>query len=177
MQRWMKFSFPLVTSLFGAKVGHATPDVGSPAPAVALKTHDGTDFTLESRRGKGWTVLYFYPKADTPGCTKQACTFRDGLKNLQAMGVEVYGISSDGVESLKKFHEKYHLNFTLLADPQAKVIEAYGAKTSFLNFAKRWTFLVDPDLVVRHVEKNVDPVKDAPQMTALVKKLSAESKH
>ena len=91
-----------------------------------LPDQDGNYHKLGDFAGK-WLLLYFYPKDDTPGCTKEACTFRDGLNELQKRGVEVVGVSKDSVDSHKKFAEKYKLNFTLLSDPEHKVIESYGA--------------------------------------------------
>jgi peroxiredoxin Q/BCP len=147
--------------------------VGKPAPVFQLKTHDGGDFNLESRRGKGWTVLYFYPKAGTPGCTTQACAFRDAIKAIRDQDAEVYGISTDPVGDLAAFHQKYHLNFPLISDPEAAATEAYGVKLPVMKMAKRWTFIVDPDLVVRHINDQVDPGLDAKAVAATLKRLKS----
>jgi len=101
--------------------------LGDRAPAIQLKTDEGAGFDLNARKGQ-WTVLYFYPKADTPGCTKQACAFRDNISQIRRLGAEIFGISADTVESLKKFKKKHSLNFVLLADPGLDAISAYGTK-------------------------------------------------
>jgi peroxiredoxin Q/BCP len=148
-------------------------NVGSPAPQFKVKTHTGAEFDLASRKGE-WTVLYFYPKADTPGCTKQACTFRDKIKQVRDLGADVYGVSADSVEAQKKFHEKYKLNFTLLADADGAIIKAYGAKMPMVNMSKRWTFIIDPELKIRAIEKDVDPTHDADYVTKMVTELKAK---
>ena len=135
--------------------------VDQPAPSFSLKAQDGKDFNLADRKGKGWTVLYFYPKADSPGCTTQACAFRDTIKRIQARNATLIGISADAATTQKAFHDKNQLNFDLLSDPDLKVIEQYGIKLPVIGMAKRWTFIVDPNLVVRSVEPNVDPAFDA----------------
>jgi len=149
--------------------------VGSPAPEFRLATQDGTEFDLASRKGQGWTVLYFYPKAGTPGCTTQACAFRDALQQIRDRQAEVYGVSTDGVEDLAGFHRKYRLNFTLLSDPEAKVTEAFGVKMPVLRMAKRWTFILDPNLVVRQVNDKVDPALDAKTVAEMLKRLQSGS--
>ena len=143
---------------------------GNPAPLFTTKNHEGTPFSLSDRTGK-WTVLYFYPKADTPGCTKQACAFRDSIEKIRELGAEVYGVSSDTVESLKKFHEKYHLNFPLLADPKAEIINSYEAKMPLLKIAKRWTFIVGPELKIRSIDQDVDPAMDAKKVAETIREL------
>ncbi len=165
---------------FGSfQAGHASSalasdlKVGDPAPAFSTQTHEGAPFDLNSRAGK-WTILYFYPKADTPGCTKQACAFRDGLKKITALGAEVFGISADTVEAQKAFHKKHALNFTLLADADGNVVEQFGTKMPMLKLSKRWTFVIDPDLKIRAIEKDVDPVLDAPRMAEQLAKLGAK---
>lgn len=135
--------------------------VGQQIADFTLQTQDGSDFNLSSRQGKGWTVLYFYPKAGTPGCTVQACAFRDAIELIRQQNAEVYGISTDSVGSLKSFHDKHKLNFTLLADPDAKVTEAFGVKMPVLTIAKRWTFIIDPNLQLRQIDDDVDPALDA----------------
>jgi thioredoxin-dependent peroxiredoxin len=140
------------------------------APTFRTLTHEGNEFSLGSRIGK-WTVLYFYPKADTPGCTKQACAFRDSLAKIRALDADVFGVSADSVAAQAIFHKKNHLNFTLLADPDGSIVEAYGAKMPMLKMAKRWTFIIDPDLRIREIQKDVDPVKDADRVAAKITQL------
>jgi len=135
--------------------------VGEKAPMFELKDQNGAAFSLESRRGVGWTVLYFYPKAGTPGCTTQACAFRDALKAVRDLHAEVYGVSTDTVSALKAFHDEHHLNFTLFSDADARVTDAYGVKMPVVNMAKRWTFIIDPDLNIRDINDDVDPALDA----------------
>jgi peroxiredoxin Q/BCP len=135
-------------------------NVGDVAPLFSTATSEGKTFDLSSRKGQGWTVLFFYPKAETPGCTKQACAFRDSIGKIRAVGAEVFGISADTVEAQAKFREHHHLAFTLLADPDAKIIEKYGVKMPLLKMSKRWTFILDKELKVRSIDKDVDPVLD-----------------
>ena len=143
---------------------------GDPAPTFKAKTHDGAEFDLASRKGK-WTVLYFYPKADTPGCTKQACGFRDNIKKIRDQGGDVFGVSADTVEDQAKFHQKHKLNFTLLADPDAKIIDLFGTRMLGMKLSKRWTFVIDPELKVRKIAQDVDPVKDAENVANTIKTL------
>ena len=145
---------------------------GDSAPTFKAKTEKNADFDLGARKGK-WTVLYFYPKADTPGCTKQACTFRDNIKQITDLGADVYGVSVNSVEEQKAFYDKHKLNFTLLADPDAQITKLYGAKMPVLKISKRWTFLLDPELKIRAIEKDVDPIKDAGRMATLIQKFKA----
>lgn len=147
------------------------------APAFSLKKHDGSQFDLLSRKGDGkWTVLYFYPKAGTPGCTKQACAFRDSLKKIQALGAEVYGISADTVEQQAAFHKEHQLNFDLLADADGKVMELYGSKMPMLKVSKRWTFVLDPDLKIKDLMKDVDPMIDSERVSKVIIDLQKKKK-
>lgn len=134
--------------------------VGDPAPTFTAKNQSGQTFDLSTRKGH-WTVLYFYPKAGTPGCTKQACAFRDSIKKIQSEGAEVYGVSADSVEAQKAFHTEHKLGFDLIADPGDKVINLYGSKMPVLSMSKRWTFIINPDLKIASIDKDVDPMLDA----------------
>ncbi|GBC85949.1 Putative peroxiredoxin bcp [bacterium HR11] len=127
---------------------------GQPAPDFTLKDQDGRDVALSALRGK-WVVLYFYPKDDTPGCTKEACAFRDFIEQYRALGAEVLGVSVDDTASHKKFHQKYNLNFHLLADPDKRVTRMYGVLNP-LGWARRVTFVIDPQGIVRKVFPKVD---------------------
>ena len=149
--------------------------VGRTAPDFVLKNQEGQTVTLASRAGQGWTVLYFYPKAGTPGCTTQACAFRDAIKQVRDQNAEVYGISTDDLPALAEFHKKHRLNFTLLSDPDARVTDAYGVKMPVLNMAKRWTFIVDPDLVIRDINDQVDPALDAQMVADRIRQLKGKS--
>lgn len=144
--------------------------VGDAAPTFKSQTHDGNEFDLNSRKGQ-WTVLYFYPKADTPGCTKQACAFRDNIEKIRSQGADVFGISSDTVESQAAFHKKYNLNFKLIADPEGRLAKLYGSKMPVLKFSKRWTFILDPELKIRAIDKDVDPVMDAENVAKKIAEL------
>ena len=144
--------------------------IGDPAPNFTAKTNEDKEFTLSSQKGH-YTVLYFYPKAGTPGCTKQACAFRDNIQKIKDLGAEVYGISADSVQEQKDFHKKHSLAFTLLADPDNKIIDSFGAKMPLLKMSKRWTFVLDSDLVIRAIEKNVDPALDAQKVADIISEL------
>lgn len=147
---------------------------GDPAPLFTAATNAGESFDLQSRKG-AWTVLFFYPKAGTSGCTAQASAFRDGLAAIRAEGAEVYGISVDTVEDQAAFHDDLGLGFPLLADPEGKVVAAYGAKMPIVSYAKRWTFLIGPDLKIRQVERDVDPELDAARVAAEIARLKKSS--
>ena len=144
---------------------------GDEAPFFTLPRHDGKIFSLEERRNVGWTVLYFYPKAETPGCTKQACAFRDAVAAIRQYNAEVFGISSDTAQAQAAFHKNHSLQFPLLADPQAQVISLYGARLPLVGLAKRWTFIIDPELRIRAIDKEVDPALDPERVIETLKSL------
>lgn len=132
------------------------------APDFLLQDQNGKEHSLSDYSGK-WLVLYFYPKDNTPGCTKEACGFRDGRQGFKKLGVEIVGISKDTVASHKKFEGKFDLNFTLLADPELTAIKTYGAwgKKRFMGRefegVLRNTYLINPEgEIVKEYEK-VDP--------------------
>ena len=124
------------------------------APDFKLPDQNGKEHTLSYHRGTH-VLIYFYPKDDTAGCTKEACVIRDMYKDFESNGVKVFGISADSVESHKKFEEKYQLPFTLLSDPEKKVIKAYGADG--LVFTKRISYLIAPDGTILKAYEKVDP--------------------
>jgi peroxiredoxin Q/BCP len=121
---------------------------GSPAPGFSLPASGGRTVSLQSLKGKPF-VLYFYPRADTPGCTKEACAFQEALPQLGKIGVEVIGVSKDKMAPIEKFAAKYNLSFPLASDPDAKTIEAYGAWQEKSMYGKKYmgiersTVLVD----------------------------------
>jgi peroxiredoxin Q/BCP len=123
-------------------------EAGTRAPAFTLTADDGAKVRLSALKGNP-VVLYFYPKDDTPGCTREACAFRDAQNELKGLGVQLYGLSPDDVESHARFRDKFHLNFPLLADPGHKVAEKYGAWREKNMYGKktmgiqRSTFLID----------------------------------
>lgn len=135
----------------------AVPVAGSMAPDFTLPDQYGKQRQLSEWRGK-WVVLYFYPKDDTPGCTEEACTFRDDLEQLSALEAQVVGISIDTSDSHKKFAEKYHLPFPLLADAKGEVAANYGALSNWLviKLAKRYTFLINPQGKIARSYLSVD---------------------
>ena len=146
---------------------------GEVAPDFELPDQDGNPVRLSSLRGHK-VVLYFYPKANTPGCTTQACGVRDHQLDYRAKDAVVLGISPDPVKAVQKFHHKQHLNFTLLADEDHEVAEAYGVWVEKSMYgktywgAKRVTFVLDEDGVVRKVIKKVKPeTHDAEVLAAL----------
>lgn len=171
----MRFLITAVLVLATSGVFAGEIKLNEPAPLFTVKTQTGTDFDLKTRKGK-WTVLYFYPKAGTPGCTKQACAFRDSIQKIRDLGAEVYGISTDTVEDQAKFHKEHRLNFDLLADADAKVTNLYGSKMPVVKISKRWTFVIDPELKIRNVLKDVDPALDSERVAAEIAKLKAVSK-
>jgi peroxiredoxin Q/BCP len=135
-------------------------EAGATAPDFTLKSDSGQEVRLSALRGKP-VVLYFYPKDDTPGCTKEACAFRDRSADLEKAGAAILGVSPDDVASHGKFRDKYSLNFPLLADTDHKVADAYGAWREKTLYGKtsmgiqRSTFLIDAAGTVRKVWKKV----------------------
>jgi peroxiredoxin Q/BCP len=146
--------------------------VGQKAPDFTVLNDAGEKVKLSDFKGKK-VVLYFYPKDDTPGCTKEACAFRDGLDEIRERGAVVLGVSADPVDSHEKFKKKYELNFPLLADTEKKVAEAYGTWKEKSMYGKtymgieRTTFLIDGQGKITHifpkvkVEQHYDEVLDA----------------
>ena len=131
-------------------------DIGAALPAVIAKNQDGQEVKLAEAGAGGWTLVYFYPKADTPGCTKQACSLRDSYATLTEKKVKVFGVSMDDVAAQKAFQEKYKLPFPLLADKEAKVADAFGVPHS-MGFTKRQAFLFkDGKLVWRDLEASTE---------------------
>ena len=146
-------------------------EIGMKAPDFTLKDKNGNDFTLSSLLGKK-IVLYFYPKDNTPGCTRQACAFAGAYKQFEAKGVEVIGISKDSVASHVKFAEKYDLPFILLSDPDRVAIEAYGVWQEKKMCGKvsmgvvRTTFIIDEDGNIEKVMPKVKPDTNAADILA-----------
>jgi peroxiredoxin Q/BCP len=148
--------------------------VGGPAPEFELPDQDGQLHSLEDYRDQ-WVVLYFYPKDDTPGCTTEACEFRDNVFAFHDLNAQILGVSLDDVESHKAFSEKHGLPFPLLADVGGAASTAYGVKTRMLGteVAKRQTFIIGPDgTIVKHYEK-VDPDSHSQQVLADLAELGA----
>ncbi|HKU70005.1 MAG TPA: peroxiredoxin, partial [Burkholderiales bacterium] len=146
--KWLAIAGVALAAMFfwrGAANAADTPKAGDAAPAFTLPDQNGKTHSLADFRNK-WLVLYFYPKDDTPGCTEQACTFRDDWHKLTGMGAEVVGVSVDDIGSHFAFAKKFSLPFPLLADTSGEVAARYGSIYGLgpLKFAKRNTFLVDP---------------------------------
>ncbi|MDD6491997.1 MAG: thioredoxin-dependent thiol peroxidase [Firmicutes bacterium] len=144
-------------------------EVGTRAPAFELPDQNGRIHSLEEYRGKK-VILYFYPKDNTPGCTKQACGYSQLYPQFEEKGVVVLGISKDTVVSHKKFEEKYGLAFTLLADPERKVIEAYDVWKEKKNYGKvsmgvvRTTYLIDEEGIIIKANDKVKAAEDPEKM-------------
>lgn len=133
------------------------PKLGEQAPDFNLPDAKGDLLSLSSLKGH-WVVLYFYPKDDTPGCTKEACSFRDDLHKLENLGAKVVGVSVDDGNSHADFAKKYHLPFPLLSDKDGVVADKYGALSDLgvVKLAKRYTFLIDPTGRLQKYYLNVD---------------------
>jgi len=145
---------------------------GSAAPAFRLQDQNSKWHSIEDYKGK-WLVLYFYPKDDTPGCTTEACNFRDDIMVFRKMGVTILGVSTDDVESHQEFAEKHSLPFPLLADTSGDVSATYaGFKLlDILKLANRKTYLIGPDGTIAKRYDTVDPDKHSAQIMADLKTL------
>jgi peroxiredoxin Q/BCP len=155
----------------------AAPEAGSAAPAFHLQDQAGTWHDLSEYRGK-WLVLYFYPKDDTPGCTTQACEFRDNIFAFSKVGAVILGISVDDVASHKQFAEEHSLPFTLLADSTKETAKTYGVLRSALGLmeiASRETFIIDPQGRVAKHYASVDPKGHSLMVLADLKVLQAKT--
>jgi peroxiredoxin Q/BCP len=163
----------LMTLALGGSSAAAMLAEGTQAPDFTLKNQDGREVTLSQELKKGHIVLYFYPKDNTPGCTKEACSFRDLSEDFRGEGAAIFGINTDSVESHKKFHEKQKLTFSLLADPEGTVTKTYGASGLF-NFARRVTYLIDSSGTIRQVYPDVDVSTHAAELLQAVRTLNAK---
>lgn len=148
--------------------------IGSKAPAFSLKNAEGKTVKLSDFKGKK-VVIYFYPKDMTPGCTKEACAFRDDYAQLKKLNVEVLGVSADDEKSHSKFAEKYSLPFPLLSDPDHTMIEKYGAWGEKSMYGKKYmgiirmTYIIDEDGKVAHVFPKVKPETHSREVIEVVK--------
>lgn len=153
-----------------------TVEEGQPAPDFSLPTADGDDVQLSALRGNP-VIVYFYPKADTPGCTKEACGFTEALAALGTTGVRVIGISKDAVPRLAKFRDKHGLTVTLASDEEGKTVEAYGAWVEKNMYGRtymgidRSTFLIDENGVVRHAWRKVKVPGHVDEVVTALKQL------
>ena len=149
-------------------------EIGALAPEFELPDQEGQLHSLEDYRDQ-WVVLYFYPKDETPGCTTEACEFRDNVFAFRELNAQILGVSLDDVESHRKFAENHGLPFPLLADTEGVAADAYGVKTKMMGWtvAKRQTFIIDPQgKIARHYEK-VDPDEHAAEVLADLEALGA----
>lgn len=143
--------------------------IGKPAPEFSLPDQAGKTHSLGDLKGKT-TLIYFYPKDETPGCTVQACALRDNFEALQAKGVEVIGVSKDDVKSHAKFATKHELPFTILADPSTKMIDTYGAWAEKSMYGRKFmgivrsAVLVGPDLTILAHWPKIAPLKTVPEV-------------
>jgi peroxiredoxin Q/BCP len=145
---------------------------GMPAPAFALPDQAGKPHALTDYHGR-WVVLYFYPKDDTPGCTTEACNFRDALPAFAARNVQILGVSVDASDSHARFAEKYRLPFPLLADTSGATSRAYGALWSLgpVKFSRRQTFLIDAKGRIARVYRDVNPASHSEELLRDLKAL------
>lgn len=163
-----------LAAMFGTAQA-AEVSVGKPAPDFELVDQHNKPHRMGDYRGR-WLVMYFYPKADTPGCTTEACEFRDDVFILRRMNVALLGVSTDDVKTQKEFSDKYHLPFPLLSDADGSVATRYGSYSSFgpFSFAKRHTFIVDPQGNIAKVYRDVRPKVHSDQVIADLRQLGAE---
>ena len=151
---------------------------GQVAPTFTLPDQEGKEHSLKDYQGQ-WVVLYFYPKDDTPGCTKEACAFRDNLPKFKKIKAQVFGVSVDSVKKHQKFVEKFSLPFTLLSDENKEVVETYQvwAKKKFMGReymgTLRMTFLIDPKGKIAKIYEEVKPEAHAEEILADLKELGA----
>ena len=168
-------ALPAAAAVIGfGRAQAAALGAGDPAPGFELVDQHGETHRLADYRGR-WLVLYFYPKDDTPGCTTEACAFRDDIHVLKSLGVAVVGVSLDDVESHREFAEKYHLPFTLLSDSTGAVARQYGALTSlgFVKFARRHTVIIDPEGRIARIYRRVRPKQHGGEVIADLRDLGA----
>ena len=142
---------------------------GDKAPDFEGPTSDGTRLGLKDFVGKKNVVLYFYPKDDTPGCTKEACSFRDNLESVRKTGAEIIGVSLDSVESHKKFTSKYKLPFPLISDKEKHIAEAYGVLRDTGTSTNRVTFIIDKAGKITKVFPKVDVTKHTEEVVEALK--------
>jgi peroxiredoxin Q/BCP len=170
MPAWLMLTLAaagLAVGIACARRGGELLVVGAPAPDFTATTHTGERVTLAAQRGR-WVVLYFYPKDDTPGCTKEACAFRDAASSLRDANVVVLGVSEDSAASHARFAEKYELAFPLLPDERGTIAAAYHVPVT-LGFARRITYLIDKEGRVARVWPSVTPAAHASEILAAVR--------
>lgn len=168
----MKWTIMLASLFFSiTSIFAALPKVGDTAPNFSGADQDGKAVSLSDFTGKKIVLLYFYPKDFTGGCTKEACGFRDRMSELQTNNVVVIGISHDSAESHKKFAGEYKLNFTLVADPDNKIINLYDVKMPMMTMSRRVSFLIGLDGKIVHVTDAMNPQTHFDEMQAAIASL------
>jgi thioredoxin-dependent peroxiredoxin len=160
----------LAASLFAAEP--VSLKAGDKAPLFEGKDQDGKIWRLKDSLGKKHVLLYFYPKDDTPGCTRQACGLRDEMSGLESGNVQVVGVSFDSAESHREFISKYELNFPLLADTEGKIADLYGARMPNRDMARRVSFLISKEGRIAHVTDTPSAETHLVEMRGAVEKLS-----
>jgi len=162
--------FLLTVLLSGPVFAGDPPAAGSDAPSFHLQDQNGEWHTLKDYSGQ-WLAVYFYPRDDTPGCTKEACNFRDNIYAFKAIGAAVVGISVDDVESHKEFSDKYKLPFTILADENSETAKAYGVLRDYklVKLASRQSFLINPEGKIAKHYADVDPDTHTEEVLADIK--------
>lgn len=174
-------SVPLLATVLAAcfslsvSRGAVVPRVADKAPMITGKDQQGKTWSLADHLKQHAVLLYFYPKDDTKGCTIEACGFRDRMSELTRDNVEVVGVSFDNEDSHQKFIARHNLNFTLLADTDGKIAEAYGAKMPDRNMARRVSFLIDKDGTIKHVTDTGSAETHLAEMKEAVGKLKKTS--
>ena len=165
-----------VLGLFSFGQAMAELKVGETAPDFHLMDQNGLSHSLAQYRGQ-WLVLYFYPKNDTPGCTKEACEFRDDYIQLSDMGVVVLGVSTDDIESHQAFAEKYSLPFPLLSDVDGEVAKHFGSLFQLgpVKFARRHSFIIDPEGRIAHIYRDVSPKTHSDEVITQLQALGAKA--
>lgn len=163
-----KTLFTALLATLGMTLAGAELAPGQPAPAFSAQDQNGRTISLAEFQGKSVVVLYFYPKDDTPGCTKEACSLRDGYQEIRKRGAVVLGVSADDVKSHAAFAEKFHLPFPILADPGHAIIDAYGVRMPVVGFAKRVTFIIGKDGIIRNIVTEVKAAEHDRQVLDLL---------
>jgi peroxiredoxin Q/BCP len=166
--------FMTLLAFFGLAPASNALELGDAAPVLTATDQDAAKVDFAEVYKKGPTLVYFYPKADTPGCTKEACSLRDNYDDLRASGVQIIGVSEDKSESQKKFQEKYKLPFTLVADNDGAVAKAFGVPT-MLGFAKRQSFIVK-DGKIAWLDKSASTAKQGEDVRKALAGLGVEVK-
>src|SRR5262245_44802962 len=150
---------------------HAQAKVGAKAPPFTLQGTDGKTYSLDQFNGKSAVVLAWFPKADTPGCTRECKAIRDSSKELKELNVAYFTISVDTPEDNKKFAEKYNLDFPILSDPSKSVAQAYDVIQGSSPVARRWTFYIDKDGIIREIDRSIKVDQAGADIVAKVKEL------